>query len=847
LKQYSFYQWSADDVIKHFETSAEFGLTQKKALELLAKNGPNALTKRKNISAFEIFIRQFSNLFIWLLFAAAAISYYADGLLQALVLLFIIAINVLLGFFQEYHAEKSMLDLARSYQANTTVIRDGKSQNIENEKIVVGDIVELSSGNKVPADLRLTEVESLAVDESALTGESLEVSKQTNLCRLETALADRTNMVYAGTLAVAGHGRGVVVATADQTEFGKIADLVEVGEEKTHLEKEVLYLAKILGIIAIVLAVIIFIFGWRSNMPVWELSTFTIALLVGMVPESLPTAITLALSVGVSRMAQKKAIVRRLAVIEALGSVNVIATDKTGTLTKNELSLANIYLAEKKLQKQSLRSDPVVIDFLAKGLACTNVLSGDSVDRAIAASLAKIKKNQPKFQKIAEVPFSSLKKYMAVTVKIGNTKYLIAKGAPEKIVDLCNCRTAESEKILDVTKELSRGGYKVLALAEKKLSGGASSALRNMKFLGLMTFTDEPGFGVKEAIEKTIAAGIRPIMITGDHLETAKAIANSVGFKATDEDIISGEDLEHLSKKELVVALQHVKIFARVTPEDKINIVSALRENGYSVAVTGDGTNDAPALKKADVGISMGLRGTDIAKDASDIVLADDHYGTIVSAVEYGRAIHDNIRNVVTLLISGNFNEVALIIFAFLFGLPVPLLTMQILWNNMVTENISSITLAFERPSRSVLRQRPRPVNTNSLKKSINYALALTLLSFILSLGLFLWGLNFSIAKARTLVFVFIIFLELGYAFSIRNRQPIWRDFKGFFENKYLLVSAIVIIVIQLLIFTAPLAPIFGLVSLTLNESLMIAGFVILSFLVAEVIKAYISNNDNIR
>jgi len=651
-------------------------------------------------------------------------------------------------------------------------------------------------------------------------------------------------MAYAGTLVTAGHGRGVVIATADQTEFGKIAGLIETQEEKTHLEKEILYLAKILGLIAIVLAAIIFFFGWQSHMPVWELSTFTIALLVGMVPESLPTAITLALSVGVSRMAQKKAIVRRLAVIESLGSVNVIATDKTGTLTKNELVLSEIYLSKNKLQKQKISHNSDIVDFLEKGLACTDASFSDSVDRAINLLLKKYKKGSSKFKRLSEVPFNSLKKFMAVTAKIGNRKLLIVKGAPEKIIQFCHSKESEKKQVLEVTRDLSRSGYKVLALADKSLSVGESSALHNLKFLGLMAFTDEPGFGVKEAIEKTIAAGIRPIMITGDHVETAKAVANSVGFNVADDEVVSGEDIEHLTKRELKIVLQKVKVFARVTPEDKINIVSALRENGYFVAVTGDGTNDAPALKNADVGISMGLRGTDIAKDASDIVLADDHYGTIVSAVEYGRTIHDNIRNVVTLLISGNFNEVMLIIFAFLFGLPVPLLTMQILWNNMVTENISGITLAFERPSRSVLRQHPRPVNTNSLKKSIKYALALTLLSFVLGLCLFLWGLNFSIAKARTLVFVFLIFLELGYAFSIRNHQPIWRDFKSFFENRYLLVSAIVVMIIQLLIFTAPLAPVFGLVHLTLNESLAIASFVLISFFFAEIIKTVLSKQE---
>ncbi len=846
MKKFAYYQWAVDDVIKHFGTNVDFGLAQKTAESLLKKNGPNSLRQRRDVSAWQILWRQFSNLFIILLLAAAIISYLSAGLIQAIVLIFIILINLALGFFQEYKAERSILDLERSYKSNTSVIRDNVSQNIENEEIVIGDIVELMAGNKVPADLRLVEAVSLSIDESTLTGESLPVEKRTNPCPIETALADRKNMAYAGTLVTAGHGKGVVVAIAGETEFGKIAGLVETVEDKTHLEKEVLYLSKVLGGIALVLAVIVFGMGYYQGLPVWELLTFTIALLIGMVPESLPTAITLALSVGVSRMAQKKAIVRRLAVVETLGSVNVIATDKTGTLTKNILTLSKMFLVEDSgIREQDIDSSAKSLKLLSLGFYCSS--SGDSLDKAIALALSKfsdLKKTRTQFHQISEMPFSSEKKYMTVIGDIGGQKHLIVKGSTEKVLHFCDCSVDESQEISAQVTKISRLGYKVIALAEKSLKPNQSSALKGLKFLGLFAFSDEASLGVKEAISKTISAGIRPIMITGDHLETAKVIANSIGFAAEDQDIITGEMFEKMTKTELSAALQTVKIFARVTPLDKINIVKALQENGYCVAMTGDGTNDAPALQEADVGISMGRRGTDVAKDASDIVLADDHYSTIVSAVEYGRAIQDNIRNVITLLISGNFNEVILIVIAFLFSLPVPFLALQLLWINMITENFSAITLAFEKPSRSVLSQKPRPVNANSLKSSIKYALYLALVSFILSLGLYLWGLNFSISKARTLVFVFIVFLELGYAFSIRNREPIWRNFRGFFENKYLLLSALVIVVIQFLIFTTPLASIFSVVTLTIKESLTVVCLVVFSFIFAEMIKEFLTNKE---
>lgn len=854
MKGYLYHQWSVSDIANHFETDIRVGLSAEKASFRLQKNGANSLEHIKPISAASIFFRQFSNLFILLLFSAAIISYLIDGSFQTIVLFGVIIVNLGLGFFQEYKAEKSIEELKRSYRSTSTVIRNGQAKVIENEGLVVGDIVEITAGNKVPADLRLVEDESLSVDESTLTGESLPVSKNTKIYPLDTSLPDRKNMLYASTLAVSGHGRGIVVAIGKNTEFGKIAGLVGNTNEKTPLEKQIIYLSKVLGFIALILATVIFALGLFRELEIWQLLTFTIALLVGMVPESLPTAITLALALGVSRMARKKAIVRRLSVIEALGSVSIIATDKTGTLTQNNLSVSRLDIFNRSvlkridLDKKIDLNDSQMTLLLSEGLACSNInfdkekkgeFIGDPIDKAIADSVSSLGMSKSyetkKYRRLMEIPFDSDKKHMAVLVNSNSGKKLIAKGSPEKIADFCSLTPTQKKEILGAAEEMSRSGFKVIALASKTVDSTKMSTLKGLSFRGLFSLIDKPSAGVRDAIFQAITAGIRPVIITGDHPGTAKYVAEKVGLKANEDEIITSKELASLSKTELKKYLETAKIFARVTPEEKINIISMFRKNNYSVAMVGDGTNDAPALKEADVSIAMGLKGTDVAKDASDIILSDDKYGTIISAIEYGRAIYDNIRNVIVLLISGNFNEVILTICSFIFGLPVPLLTIQILWANLITEEISALSLSFEKPSRHVLREKPRLAGVNSLRVSIYYSIVIAVISFISTFILYLWGLNHSIAKARTLVFCMVVFTELSYAFSIRSKFRIWESPKAFFENRYLVLSGLFVIFLQLIIFAKPIAGVFGIVPLNISEIMAIAISVGVSFIGAEI------------
>jgi Ca2+-transporting ATPase len=428
---------------------------------------------------------------------------------------------------------------------------------------------------------------------------------------------------------------------------------------------------------------------------------------------------------------------------------------------------------------------------------------------------------------------------MSVTVKFDNRIELIAKGSAETIISFCELPYKLKKSILAKADSLSKEGFKVIALASKKISNSNLNALKSMDFVGLFALIDEPAEGIEEAIRQAIGAGIRPIMITGDHPETARFIAEKIGLKVSDEEIMTGKELEVLSESSLKKHLQKVKVFARITPEDKINIVRLLQKIGYSVAVTGDGINDAPALKEAHVGIAMGIKGTDVAKDSADIILSDDKFGTIISAVEYGRAIYDNIRNAIVFLLSGNIDELFLIGFAFIFDLPVPLLTVQILWINMITDSLPAIALAFERPSVTALREKPRSTKNNTMTRSILYSICLALSLFILGLILYLWGLQFSVEKARTLVFTFSVYSELVFCFSIRSPERIWQNIKGFFANKFLIVALVIPAVLQLVIFIEPLSKVFKIVPLSIKEILVLSLATIVAFFFAEITRHF--------
>ncbi|MFA4995806.1 MAG: cation-translocating P-type ATPase [Patescibacteria group bacterium] len=856
-RAFFYHQWTNDDLKRHFDVDFKDGLTQKRARFRLLEDGNNSLENLKDISVFTIFLRQFYNIFILLLFVAAIISYFVDGLFQAAILISIILLNVFLGFFQEFKAQKALEALKETFKSESKVLRDGKIRTIPSEELVVGDMVVLDTGDRVPADLRVVESESLSVNESALTGESLPVGKFAGVLELNTALADRTNMLFGSTVVVQGRAKGVVVGIGQKTEFGKVADLVQGATlEKTPLEKQILYLGKVLSIISIIIAAIIFALGYMRGFEVWSLLTLTIALLVAAVPESLPTVITLSMAIGVSRMAKRKAIVRKLAVVETLGTVNIIATDKTGTLTNNELVVDRAVVMKNssellELDMNETNPNKETLELFIKGVVCSNVslkdengdILGDPLEVAIVSAAKNFRKGliakSKLYKRELEIPFDSEHKFMSVTVNQNGKKEIIAKGSAEKIISFCNIPAKAKRTILSKASEMSKEGLKVIALSCKQINNNGSNTLNGMDFVGLFALVDEPAEGISEAIKEAISAGIRPIMITGDHPETARFIAEKIGLSVSDEEIMTGKELETLSEASLKKHLQKVKVFARITPEDKINIVKLLQKIGYSVAVTGDGINDAPALKEAHVGIAMGIKGTDVAKDSADIILSDDKFGTIISAVEYGRAIYDNIRNAIIFLLSGNIDELFLIGFAFLFDLPIPLLTIQILWINMITDSLPAIALAFEKPSPTVLKERPRSIKTNSMARPILYSLYLALLLFIIGLILYMWELQFSVEKARTIVFTFSVYSELAFCFSIRSPERIWQNLRGFFTNRFLIVALIIPAVLQLVIFIKPLANAFSIVSLNIKEIIVLVFATILAFLFAEVTRYY--------
>lgn len=863
-RAFSYHQWTLDDLKRHFDVDFKDGLSQKRAHFRLLKDGANSLENLKEISTFSILLRQFYNIFIILLLIAAVVSFFVDGIFQSVILIFVVLLNVSLGFFQENKAQKALEDLRETFKSKSKVLRDGKYRTIPSEELVLGDIVALDVGDRVPADIRILESESLSVNESALTGESLMVNKASSVLNVDTVLADRTNMLFGSTIVTQGRAKGVVVGTGRKTEFGKIAGLVEkTQEEKTSLEKQVLFLGKRLTIISIIISIIIFILGYIRGFEVWSLLTLTIALLVAAVPESLPTVITLSMAIGVSRMAKVKAIVRKLAVVETLGTINIIATDKTGTLTNNELVADravvikdNNDLSEFHLEDSELSSE--ILNLFVKGVVCSNVslkdeegeIIGDPVEVAIANAAKGFRKGliteSKLYKRELEIPFDSEKKYMSVTVNFRDKKELIIKGSTETIITFCDLSSKVKKAILSKAALMSKEGLKVIALADKKIIDIHSNTPSSMHFVGLFALVDEPAEGIKEAIEAAISAGIRPIMITGDHPETARFIARKIGLSVSNDEMMTGKELETLSESSLKKHLKNVKVFARITPEDKINIVRLLQKMGYSVAVTGDGINDAPALKEAHVGIAMGIKGTDVAKDSADIILSDDKFGTIISAVEYGRAIYDNIRNAIVFLLSSNIHAMLLIGFAFLVDLPTPLLTVQILWINLITDSLPAIALAFEKPSPSVLREKPRSIKINSMNQSIIHSLYLSLPLFIIGLTLYIWGLRYSVQNARTLIFCFSVFAELMYCFSIRSNDRIWQNYREFFKNKFLIITLIVSMLLQTVLFVQPFSKAFNVVPLSIKEIIVLLSAVIIAFMFAETIRYFYDKKERI-
>lgn len=782
------------------------GLTSTQAKEKLSEVGLNQLPSKKTYSAFKLFFAQFKNLMVWLLIFAAGLSYVVGHAMDGMLILIILSLNIGLGFWQEFKASKELEALRKLEVAMARVFRDGKQIEIPSKEIVPGDWVILEAGDRIPADGKLIESFQMYVNESALTGESLPVIK--------TDKKDE-NELFFGTNVTAGRGKLLVEKTGVSTRFGKIAiTLSEVEEEKTPLEISLNGLARNLGLVAIFIAVLVFGIRLFQGYALIETLTSSIALMVAAVPEGLPAVVTVLLALGVRKMYAKKTLVRKMSAVESLGATSVICTDKTGTLTKNEMSVRKV-LVEAKNEK----------DLILNGIVCNSSslvlkedgkmdILGDTTEGALLLWAKDKKVDYDEIRKsghiIEEEPFNLEKRRMTVIWGSADGAVLYTKGAPESILPLCKLTPKKLKEVDKSYKEMAQTGLRVLAFAKIKVIGkktGIERLEKDLEFQGLVGIADSPRLEAKEAIRKARNAGIITVMVTGDNELTARAIAKEVGLLDDGGEILTGAQLEELSEEELKARALKVRVFARVIPEHKLRIVKAYQSLGKIVAVTGDGVNDALALKQAHVGVAMGTTGTDVAKEASDIIILDDNLSTIVAAIEEGRRIYNNIFKVVKFQLAGNLSEVIVIVGAAIFGLPAPLSATQILWINFVTDGLPALSLAADAASENTMKASPRNVGKSILDfATLRYISTAAFLIGFFSLGSFIYAYyNINTPTAHALAFSLIVLLQMVFIFVMRRHHSIW-------SNKYLLLSVGMVVISQVLILTVPfLRNIFGL------------------------------------
>jgi len=847
-----FYTKTKNQTVNLLSSDFSKGLSQQEAEYRLQKSGKNKITHEKKISKLQIFIQQFKNPLIYVLFGAIIISALIKEFIDALVIFAIVLLNSLLGYYQEFKAERA-LELLKKISAPTArVLRNKKIRIIPAENLVAGDIIILETGDKVPADARLLKISELKTNEAVLTGESNPVTKTTKAIPGKIAVAEQTNMVFAGTVVSYGRAMAIVTATGNKTEFGRIAfSLHEIEEEATPLQKKLTKFSKKIGILIIGVSVLLILIGLLRKLSFVDSFMVAVSLAVGAIPEGLPAVVTVALALGVQRMIKNKALIRRLATIESLGEVTVICSDKTGTMTKGEMTVTQIYTNNDLIfvSGQGYDTDGTFRTIAGKydtkklsrimetAILCNNAdlisESGDPTELAllVAAKKANIK---TEFYRLDEIPFDSSKKFMA-TIDIYQTKKQANfKGAPEVLLEKCKylydngrlkiLTPKEKEKILKVTEKMAHSALRVLAFAYSK-----DGSINDLIFLGLMGMIDPPREEAKEAIALCKKAGIRVVMITGDNAVTAQAIAKDLGLGF---EVLTGQQLEQIPVSKLKNIVNQIDIYARVNPEHKVKILEAFQDNGEIVAMTGDGINDAPALKKADVGVAMGLSGTDVSKEASDVILLDDNFNSIVSAVKHGRRIYDNIKKFVKLLIAGNFGEIGIILISLIAGFPLPLLPLQILWINLITDSLPAIALGVDPADKNIMSRPPRKPKEGILEGNWTFLIMAGVIMTIFSLVLFSTEQQ-DLAKARTMVLVSVVIFELLLVFACRSHKgSIFQADLG--NNKLLLYSVLAALTLQFILIYTPLSILFDVVQLNINEWIKATSYAIVGILVLE-------------
>ncbi len=860
-----FHYQTKEDVLNTLLTNCETGLSNETAKSLLEKYGPNRLTEKKKKSFFRRFLDQFNDVMILILLAAALISFVIACIeknpmefFEPALILLIVIVNAIMGVMQESKTEKALDALKNMSAPHARVIRDGKEMIIDASQLVPGDNIRLEAGDFVPADARLIESTSLKSEESALTGESVPSEKDASSVVDEKApLGDRTNMVFSGCSITYGTATAVVCATGMDTEMGKIANLLDSETEtQTPLQKKLAQLGKYLGILAIAACAIIFAVGISNGIPAMEIFMTAVSLAVSAIPEGLPAIVTIVLSIGVQRMVKKNALIRRLPAVETLGSASIICSDKTGTLTQNRMTLVKAYADGGEIVNIVPNNDENIKRILMYGTLCSDgsvVISdegeqhiGDPTETSIVlaahkAGMPKDELNQ-KYPRLGSIPFDSDRKLMSTINNIDGKTIVIVKGAFDVLAERCISGDIETAK--KYTEEMSADALRVLAVAYKEITEIpaelTSEKIENgLTFMGLVGMIDPPRPEAKEAVKICLKAGIKPIMITGDHIVTASAIAKELGIMKDGDRAITGSDLDKMTDRELDEVVETISVYARVSPENKIRIVKAWQRRGQVVSMTGDGVNDAPALKAADIGCAMGITGTDVAKGAADMTLTDDNFATIVDAVREGRGIYANIKKVVGFLLGTNIGEVITVFVAMLLWHKTPLLSMQLLWINLVTDSLPAIALGMEAVESDIMDKKPRPKHEGIFAHGLGIRVVLQGFMFaILTLIAFRLGENIygTLEGGQTMAFMVLALSQVIQSYNMRSEHSLFKI--GPFTNNNLNKACLVSILLVLVVLFTPVRIAFGLVLLPAKLYLVALGLIIVPLIIMELSKA---------
>ena len=872
-------EWHAlekNEVLEILKTSSD-GLAYHEATSRLKKHGPNEIKQISKINPLTIFLQQFKSLFILILVLAALFSLFIKHYVDFSVILAIVMLNSLIGFFQQYKAEKTIMKMLELLVPKVKVLRQNILYEIPSTELVPGDVILISEGDKIMADCRILHENELQTNEAVLTGESFPQTKSSTILKIETELADRENMLYMGTTVVRGQGKAVVVATGMNTEFGKIAGLVQhVKIRKTPLEEKFDIFAKKISVIVLLIAAIITLFGFLRGEELFNMLLTGTALAVSVIPEGLPAVIAITLALAIGRMQKVNALIRKLPAAETLGRTTTICVDKTGTITEEEMTVTKLFCNNQyyKIQNNTFfckgrKIDPLksseLIQLLKIGIMCNNAriekilengkekihVVGDPTEKALVISADKAgllkKPETEKEPRVIEYSFSSKRKLMSIVRVAEDSKFIsYIKGAPDIIIKRCTKELVNGKivhltlkrkaELVSIYNEMASEALRVLGFAFKILPNKFNQEIseNELVFVGFQGMIDPPRKEVAKAIKDCITAGISVKMLTGDSLMTAVAISNMIGL---DGEGIEGHQLEKLSEEEFDKAVKEKTIFARITPEIKLKIIQSLKKQKEIVAVTGDGINDVLALKEAHISVAMGIRGTDVAREASDIILLDDNFSSIVNAVREGRKVYDNMKKSIKFNLAANAGEMFIVAFAMLLAMPLPLMPLAILWMNLITDSLPSLSLSVEKEEENIMKRKPIDTKEDILKDILAFIIVAGLISFIATLGMFVIFYQENLAKARTIALSIAVFCELFLVFSCRSSKNIWKI--GVFSNKFLVFSVATAFVLQLIAIYTPLAKIFGFVPLSFTELVLTIAVSSIGFIVFELAKLF--------